>query len=165
MLGWLGVLGVVVGAAVLGGQEGEPRERVGEVAVVAVRPSLPPALAEFVVRGRVARDAGAVRIRLERADGAAVGTAPVDPTGHGHGDWVPFESRFVVERPDASSGAGLFVVAVGADGRALDAARPFSSALFLDVRAGEVARRRSLGNDGLVGGIVFGVPMEERHGP
>ena len=56
---------------------------------------------ELVVRGRVARDAGDVRIRLETADGTLVSEAAVDPTGHGHGVWFPFESRFTVPRSRA----------------------------------------------------------------
>ena len=128
---------------------------------------------ELVVRGRVARDAGDVRIRLETADGAAVAEAAVDPTGHGHGVWFPFESRFEIPRAGPGREAGLYVAVIDGDGTTLGSIRRrFTASLLLDVTAAgsrpaeamvEPTRERSFGNDGLMGGIVFGVPMAERN--
>ena len=129
------------------------------------------ALVELVVRGRVARAAGPVEVRLQTATGRAIAVLPVDPTGHGHGAWIPFESRFQVARAARERDGTLYVLAVDAAGRALGpGAQPFSGSLFLDLEAqvAEVAPRttpekRSVGNDGLMGGIVFSVPIAERH--
>jgi hypothetical protein len=140
----------------------------------------PGIIREIVVRGRVDRAAAGVRLRLEDSDGRPIRTVALDPTGHGHGGWVPFEVRFVV----AASAPAAYVVTVDADGVPLDDVRhPLDGVgAFLvvdaDGRAAYVtqgpewaqARRPApskepeFGNDGLMGGIVFGIPMAERHG-
>jgi hypothetical protein len=129
------------------------------------------ALVELVVRGRIARTAGPVEVRLQTAAGRSIAVAPIDPTGHGHGAWIPFESRFQVARAARERDGTLYVLAVDRAGMALGSgAQPFSGSLFLDLEAplAEVAPSpapptRSIGNDGLMGGIVFSVPIEERH--
>jgi hypothetical protein len=79
-----------------------------------------------------------------------------------------------VARTYSSIDGGLFVVPmrVAGVGPASDVARyPFSSSIFLALDAiesslanhlGERTPHRSFGNDGLIGGIVFGIPIEER---
>lgn len=136
------------------------------------------------MRGLVARDIGVVRLRLESATGTVLAVAAIDPTGHGHADLVPFESRFVVEHGSAAPEAARFVVVTDGEGTPLDGIRhPYASSLFLVVEPRRVGSAggagaptpgtgplprpgiRSIGNDGLIGGIVFGIPMSERHGP
>ena len=126
---------------------------------------------ELVVRGRIGRDAGGVTIRLQAADGRPIASSPADPTGHGHGAWVPFESRFQVSRTARERAGALYVVALDPDGATLaPGVQPFASSLLMDVGAVAVARpalvlapqTHPIGNDGLVGGIVFGVPFADR---
>jgi hypothetical protein len=91
---------------------------------------------ELVVRGRVARDAGEVRIMLESSGGKPVATAAVDPTGSGRGGWVPFESRFRLSMPRPGGDMLLFVVAVDRDGIPIDAVRRrFSVGAIVEVPA------------------------------
>jgi hypothetical protein len=177
LVGWIGALVAVVVIAVMGGSPSAPDR--ADVSVSA-RPTMTApwaiaqtrsALVELVVRGRVARDAGDVTIRLETSDGRHVAASPADPTGHGHGAWVPFETRFQVARAARERDGTLYVVAVDAAGRTLGpGAQPFASSLFLDMTAPAVGpptpvvatRSHPAGNDGLIGGIVFGIPMAER---
>jgi hypothetical protein len=100
-------------------------------------------LREIVVRGRVAEALGDVRIVIESADGTPVASAPVDPTGFGHGDWVPFESRFRLAVPGPGEEWPESIVAVDADGVPIDDVRyPFAvrSYLFIPAASGPLAR-------------------------
>jgi len=142
---WIGGLVTVIGVAVLGQGPFEATVRpastsdavLGAVSTTPAATSAPrraAAIRHLLVRGRVARDAGAVWLSLTTADGTPVATAPLDPTGHGHGGWIPFESRLLVARADADVSEALFVRTVSPTGRRLDTARhPFSTALFLVV--------------------------------
>jgi hypothetical protein len=135
------------------------RFQLGEILV-------PPANAtmrEVVVRGRVAERLGDVRIVLEWADGSRIASAPVDPTGHGHGDWVPFESRFQLRTPPPGGAWPSFIIAVDRAGEPIDATRyPFTvrSYVFIPASSGpalEPARSiHTTGEDGFMGGIPFG---------
>ncbi len=113
---------------------------------------------DLIVRGRVARTAGEVRIMLESRGGKPVATAAIDPTGGGHGGWIPFESRFRLEMPRPAGDMTLFVIAVDRDGIPIDALRRrFTIGEFIDITAVPDGRRsRSSGEDGLMGGIPFG---------
>jgi hypothetical protein len=94
----------------------------------------------LVVRGRVARDAANVRIGLTTGGGTTVAIASLDPTGHGHGSWVPFESRLVVSRSDADLGQALYIRTMDPSGSPVGVGRrPFSASLFLEVRADGIA--------------------------
>jgi hypothetical protein len=117
---------------------------------------------EVVVRGRVAEELGAVRIVLQSQSGSEVASASIDPTGHGHGGWVPFESRFRVG-PDDEGTQPAFIVAVDAGGTPIDAVRhPFSVRTYLFIPASlgpAIEPTRSIhttGEDGVMGGIPFG---------
>jgi hypothetical protein len=110
---------------------------------------------ELIVRGRVARTAGEVRIMLESSGGKPVAAAAVDPTGHG--DWIPFESRFRLATPRPGGDMTLFIVAVDGDGIPIDAIRRrFTIGAIVDLPARQNARSGSNGEDGLMGGIPFG---------
>jgi hypothetical protein len=121
---------------------------------------------EVVVRGRVAEVLGDVRIVLEWADGSRIASAPVDPTGHGHGDWVPFEARFRLRTPPSGGAWPSFIVAVDRAGEPIDATRyPFTvrSYVFIPASSGPALALRALpvvqqttGEDGVMGGIPFG---------
>jgi hypothetical protein len=120
---------------------------------------------EVVVRGRVAEVLGDVRIVLEWADGSRVASTPVDPTGHGHGDWVPFEARFRLRIPPSGGAWPSFIVAVDRAGAPIDATRyPFTvrSYVFIPASSGPAlappARPvlHTTGEDGVMGGIPFG---------
>ena len=133
------------------------RFQLGEVRAVAL-----PTTREVVVRGRVAVTLGDVRIVLQSRAGTEIASASIDPTGHGHADWVPFESRFRL----AGDGEGeqpAFIVAVDGDGRPIDDVRhPFSVGRYLFIPASSgpamepATRSRRIGEDGLMGGIPFG---------
>jgi hypothetical protein len=117
---------------------------------------------EVVVRGRVAETLGDVRIVLQSQTGMQIASAALDPTGHGHADWVPFESRFSVA-PDAEGRWPAFIVAVDAAGRPIEPVRhPFNLAayLFIPASSGPALERahpmHTTGEDGLMGGIPFG---------
>ena len=110
---------------------------------------------ELIVRGRVAQTAGEVRIMLESRGGKPVATADIDPIGYGHGEWIPFESRFRLEMPRPAGDMTLFIVAVDGDGIPIDALRRrFTIGAIIEIPA--VGRSRSNGEDGLMGGIPFG---------
>jgi hypothetical protein len=113
---------------------------------------------ELIVRGRVARSAGEVRIMLESSGGKPIAAAALDPTGFGHGDWIPFESRFQLAVPRPGGDMTLFIIAVDGDGIPIDAVRRrFTVGAIIDIPADTAARRsRSHGEDGLMGGIPFG---------
>jgi hypothetical protein len=78
-----------------------------------------------------------------------------------------------VARAARERDGALYVLAVDAAGRTLGpGAQPYSGSLYLDLEAeAQVAEatptqapaRRSIGNDGLMGGIVFSTPIAERH--
>ena len=143
-----------------------------------------PTVREVVVLGRAARDATGIRLRLETGDGTKIAQAPLDPTGYGHGGWVPFETRFVVDAATTAGALPMFIAVVDATGRAVRTQRqPIGGAgaylvigadgrasfvtqgpLWAQARRTDPSERRSIGNDGLMGGIVFGVPMAERGG-
>jgi hypothetical protein len=117
---------------------------------------------EVVVRGRVAATLGDVRIILQSRTGTQIASAALDPTGHGHADWVPFESRFSVA-PDDEGRWPAFIVAVDAAGRPIERVRhPFNVAtyLFIPASSGPAIHRtdsmHTTGEDGLMGGIPFG---------
>jgi hypothetical protein len=111
---------------------------------------------ELIVRGRVARSAGLVRIILESRGGKPIATAAIDPTGGGHGDWIPFESRFQLAFPRPGGDMILFLIAVDENGIPIDAIRRrFSMGAIIDI-PGTGSRRGSNGEDGLMGGIPFG---------
>ncbi len=193
---WMGGLAAVIALAVLGGEPAAvqgpaviadrpptatpnpwPTDRAAVVSRPSVEPGLRATLRQFAVRGRVARDAGEVWIVLATDAGIAVSTARLDPTGHGHAGWVPFESWLGVYRSAATMGDPLYVTTVGPSGvRSGNAPHRYNGSLFLvvgpDGQATLVAGPApsptgsgSHGNDGLVGGIVFGIPMAERDGP
>jgi hypothetical protein len=108
------------------------------------------------VRGRVARSAGLVRIILESRGGKPIATAAIDPTGGGHGDSIPVESRFQLPFPRPSGDMILFLIAVDENGIPIDAIRRrFSMGAIIDV-PGIGRRHGSNGEDGLMGGIPFG---------
>ncbi len=120
---------------------------------------------EVVVRGRVAEVLGDVRIVLEWADGSRVASTPVDPTGHGHGDWVPFEARFRLRTPPSGGAWPSFIVAVDRAGEPIDATRyPFTvrSYVFIPASSGPALAAptplvvHTTGEDGVMGGIPFG---------
>jgi hypothetical protein len=172
-------LGAVVGLAAQGGSAPSPSGPPGAAAVSS--PSRPPVglrhialdqparrgevvtTRELIVRGRVARTAGNVRIILESSGGKPIAAAAIDPTGHGHGDWIPFESRFRLATPRPGGDMTLFVVAVDGDGIPIDAIRRrFTIGAIVDIPAvvrssgPRDGRSRSNGEDGLMGGIPFG---------
>lgn len=125
-----------------------------EVPVVAAR--------EVVVRGRVAAALGDVRIVLHSRSGAEVASASIDPTGHGHADWVPFESRILLA-PDDKGDWPAYIVAVDGGGIPIESARyPFSirTYLFIPASSGPAITRvgpiHTTGEDGVMGGIPFG---------
>jgi hypothetical protein len=118
---------------------------------------------ELIVRGRVARSASQVRIILESRGGKPIATAAIDPTGFGHGDWIPFESRFRLAFPRPGGDLTLFLIAIDENGIPIDAIRRrFTVGAILDIPAGGestgrwVGRSGSNGEDGLMGGIPFG---------
>lgn len=133
-----------------------------------VRPTsrpVPVATREVVVRGRVAEALGDVRIVLEWADGSRIASAPVDPTGHGHGDWIPFEARFRLRPPPPGGAWPSFIIAVDGAGEPIDTTRyPFTVRSYVyipassgpAIRSGDGPTRRAIGEDGLMGGIPFG---------
>jgi hypothetical protein len=117
---------------------------------------------EVVVRGRVAATLGDVRVVLQSQSGVQIASAALDPTGHGHADWVPFESRFSVT-PDDEGRWPAFIVVVDAAGRPIEPVRhPFNVAtyLFIPASSGPALERthsmHTTGEDGLMGGIPFG---------
>lgn len=117
---------------------------------------------EVIVRGRVAVTLGDVRIVLQSETGMQIASAGLDPTGYGHADWVPFESRFSIA-PDDEGRWPAFIVAVDAAGRPIEPVRhPFNvgTYLFIPASSGPVLERtraiHTTGEDGLMGGIPFG---------
>ena len=117
---------------------------------------------EVVVRGRVAATLGVVRIVMQSRSGAEIASAAVDPTGHGHAAWVPFESRFLIA-PDGDGNWPAFIVAVGAGGKLIEPVRhPFNARPYLVIPAssGPAFERapsiHTTGEDGVMGGIPFG---------
>ena len=139
MVAWVVGLCGLVGFGALGGQTA-PR---GDPAALEIAPSsVSPApiqrqialdqparrgevitTRELIVRGRVARSAGQVRIMLESSNGKPLAIAAVDPTGYGHGGWIPFESRFRISMPRPGGDMLVFVVALDSDGIPIDAMR------------------------------------------
>lgn len=150
-------------------------------ASAAIEPSA--AALHFVVHGRVTRDARYLRLRLEDASGGRIAIAALDPTGHGRHGWVPFVSSFLVAPGAVERGTPLFVVVesgsvngLGGQGvKGVQARHPLVGGLFLSVTtavdpaagagADAAGRGGPHGAGGLIGGIVFGVPMAERGGP
>jgi hypothetical protein len=140
---WVGGLVAVIGFAVIGGEPAAdpvvpppPGPVLGEVSATAVPQATAPrpAVRPLLVEGRVARNVGEVWLVLVTMDGTDIAAAPLDPTGHGHGAWIPFESRLLVSRAAADVGVPLFVRTVSPTGRRLDTTRhPFTSSLFLVV--------------------------------
>jgi hypothetical protein len=159
---WVGGLAGVIALAVLGGQppgdqadqadiarmvpsarpSGDPGLVAASTAtptVAATRVPPPPAdaratLRRLVVRGRVARGAADVWLMLATERGTPVSTARLDPTGHGHGSWIPFESRLLVMRSAANVGDPLYVVTVDPNGAPFDGMRHrYSAGIFLVV--------------------------------
>jgi hypothetical protein len=117
---------------------------------------------EVVVRGRVATALGDVRIVLQSRGGTPIASAAIDPTGHGHADWVPFESRFRLA-PDSEGRWPAYIVAVDADGKPIEPVRhPFNVSTYLFIPAssgpplGPAVGTHTTGEDGLMGGIPFG---------
>lgn len=117
---------------------------------------------EVVVRGRVAETLGDVRIVMQSHAGTQIASAPIDPTGHGHAGWVPFESRFRLA-PDDRGDWPAFIVAVDAGGMPIDSVRhPFNVRPYLVIPAssGPGMERthpiHTTGEDGVMGGIPFG---------
>jgi hypothetical protein len=117
---------------------------------------------EVVVRGRASAALGDIRIVLQSRAGAEVASASIDPTGHGHADWVPFESRFLLA-PDDQGEWPAYIVAVNGDGVPIESARyPFNvrSYLFIPASSGPAVTRvgpiHTTGEDGVMGGIPFG---------
>jgi len=100
---------------------------------------------------------------LESSGGKPIAAAAIDPTGHGHGDWIPFESRFRLAIPRPGGDMTLFIIAVDGDGIPIDAIRRrFTIGAIVDIPArlrsdpsGD-GFSRSNGEDGLMGGIPFG---------
>jgi hypothetical protein len=155
--------GVMWVTATAFGEDGVPvdalrrRFQLGEIREV-------PAVAarEVVVRGRVAAALGDVRIVLHSRAGTEVASASIDPTGHGHADWVPFESRFLLA-PDDHGAWPAYIVAVDGGGIPIESARyPFNirSYLFIPASSGPAIPRvgpiHTTGEDGVMGGIPFG---------
>lgn len=117
---------------------------------------------EVVVRGRVAKALGEVRIVLQSQTGSEIASASIDPTGHGHDGWVPFESRFQLA-PDDQGKWPAFIVAVDAGGSPIEPVRhPFNVRTYLFIPASSgpaIGRTHSIhttGEDGVMGGIPFG---------
>jgi hypothetical protein len=117
---------------------------------------------DVVLRGRVAKTLGDVRIVLQARDGTQIASASIDPTGHGHAGWVPFESRITLP-PGEPSDRPTYVVAVDGAGRPIEPVRqPFSVRLFLFIPAssgpasGPTEPVHTTGEDGVMGGIPFG---------
>jgi hypothetical protein len=117
---------------------------------------------EVVVRGRVAETLGDVRIVLQSRAGVQIASAPIDPTGHGHADWVPFESRFLLA-PDDQGDWPAFIVAVDGGGSPIESVRyPFNvrTYLFIPASSGPAIEPTRIihttGEDGVMGGIPFG---------
>lgn len=135
-MAWLAILGVVVAAGLLGGEADQTDTALAPDATVtprspvaSPRPSLKrPAPDQFalgprslVVRGWVAKSAGAVRVMVTSAAGSPIAIGAVDPTGHPRNGMIPFETTFALPRSQAAPGNDLFVVPIGADGRPLEA--------------------------------------------
>jgi hypothetical protein len=172
VLAWVAVLGAVVGIALTGGSRSVPTERDAPSlaarateAVPSPRQEVAVSTREVVVRGRVPESLGVVRIVLQAASGEAIATAPLDPTGHGHGAWVPFESRFSLTPPPPGGAWPSFIVAVDAAGRPIDETRhPFTVRSYVyipeetgpRIPAGAAGTLHTTGEDGLMGGIPFG---------
>ncbi len=134
------------------------RFQLGELRVVPARSTT----REVVVRGRVARSLGDVRIVLQSQNGSKIASASIDPTGGGHGGWVPFESRFRLA-PDDQGERPAFIVAVDAGGSPIDPVRhPFGDRAYVFIPASlgpAIEPTRSIhttGEDGAMGGIPFG---------
>lgn len=173
-------LGAVVGLAAQGGSVPSPPGQPGIAAVIS--PSSSPvgrrqlALDQparrgdvvttraLIVRGRVSRTAGEVRIILESSGGKPIAAAAIDPTGYGHGDWIPFESRFRLAIPRPGGDMTLFIIAVDGEGIPIDAIRRrFTIGAIIDIPAGPSSRTGkgrsgSNGEDGLMGGSRSGRP-------
>lgn len=167
-------LGAIVTIAIAGTTGSEEIDWTRPVPSTAAEPSIPqvepvrrpPDTREVVVRGRVTHALGDVRIVLEWADGSRIASAPVDPTGFGHGDWIPFETRFRLRTPPPGGAWPSFIVAVDGAGRTIDATRyPFTVRSYVYIPASRgpaIARpassdgRPTLGEDGVMGGIPFG---------
>jgi hypothetical protein len=89
---------------------------------------------EIVVRGQVALGIAQVWISLE-AGGRPIATKSIDPIGMPRNRFVPFETRFTVDRPRPAGPLFVTVVAVGSDGVPIDALRRrFSLGEWLDLR-------------------------------
>jgi hypothetical protein len=132
---WLAILGVVVAAGLLGGREADgtdvalapdasvtPRSPIASTRPVTVRPPPNPFRPRsLVVRGWVAKRAGAVQVMVTSATGSPIAIGAVDPTGHPRNGMIPFQTTFALPRSQSAPGHDLLVVPIGADGRPLEA--------------------------------------------
>ena len=89
---------------------------------------------ELIVRGRVTRSIGEVRIILESRGGKPIAAATIDPTDFGHEAWIPFESRFRLAFPRPGGDMVVFLIAVDAQGIPIDAIRRrFTMGAIVDI--------------------------------
>jgi hypothetical protein len=135
VVAWLAILGVVVAAGLLGAREADrsdlalapdatvrapspfasPRPSVGQPAPDQLGPRT------LVVRGWVAKSAGAVQVMVTSAAGSPIAVGAVDPTGHPRNGMIPFETTFALPRSQSSPDHDLLVVPIDADGSPLEA--------------------------------------------
>jgi hypothetical protein len=119
------------------GSDGVPIDAIRRRFQLGEMPGVAPAIRarEIIIRGRVATALGDVRIVLQTEAGAEIASAVIDPTGHGHADWVPFESRFLVA-PDGEGRWPAYIVAVGGDGHPIEPVRhPFAIGAYIFIPA------------------------------
>jgi hypothetical protein len=167
------VLATVVGVALAGSRTGDDPVALIPSALPAGSPDVSPSAAppgaveigprEVVVRGRVSEALGDVRIMLQSSTGQPIATAAIDPTGGGHADWIPFESRFRLSLPAQGGEWPAFIVAVDRDGTPIEPFRHrFSNRAYVSIPSATgpaVGGRPDVkrhGEDGVMGGIPFG---------
>jgi hypothetical protein len=118
--------------------------------------------AGVVIRGRVPDDAGRLQILLQTTADAPIVVVTAQPMSAARTGWPTSPSMFDVEvplpEPRPIGPALIQIVSYDQRGRARDV-------LLRRIVIGERTRRPTLGEDGLVGGIVFGTSSEGARRP
>jgi hypothetical protein len=113
-----------------------------------------------VIRGQVPRDAGRLQILLQTRAATPIVVVTAEPMSAARTGWheapATFAADLALPDPRPTGPAVIQIVSYDQRGRARDV-------LLRPIIIGQVARR-PIGEDGLLGGIVFGVPMEDRVG-
>ena len=114
--------------------------------------------AGVVIRGRVPHDAGRLQLLLQTTAAAPIVVGTAQPMSAARTGWPMSLSTFDVEvplpEPRPIGPALIQIVSYDQRGRARDV-------LLRRIVIGERSRRPTLGEDGLVGGIVFGTSSED----